>query len=79
MKNEYNISKIQAIQTFLMYATDILHEKGVYVYTDDGKFVNFYNSQTKCAKNFGVAASSICRYIKGTRKLKGFVFSRIPL
>ena len=55
------------------------NEKGVYVYTDDGKFVNFYNSQTKCAKDFGVAASSICRYIKGTRKLKGFVFSRIPL
>ena len=34
MKNQYNISKIQAIQTFLMYATDFLHEKGVYVSAD---------------------------------------------
>lgn len=34
MKNTYNISKIQAIQTFLIYATDILHEKGVYVSAD---------------------------------------------
>ena len=34
MKNKYNISKIQAIQTFLIYATDILHEKGVYVSAD---------------------------------------------
>ena len=34
IKNKYNISKIQAIQTFLMYATDILHEKGVYVSAD---------------------------------------------
>ena len=34
MRNKYNISKIQAIQTFLMYATDILHEKGVYVSAD---------------------------------------------
>ena len=34
MKNNYNISKIQAIQTFLMYATDILHEKEVYVSAD---------------------------------------------
>lgn len=34
MKNNYNISKIQAIQTFLMYATDILHQKEVYVSAD---------------------------------------------
>ncbi len=34
MKNEYGISKIQAIQTFLMYATDLLHEKGVYISAD---------------------------------------------
>ncbi len=34
MKNKYNISKIQAIQTFLMYAADILHEKGVYISAD---------------------------------------------
>lgn len=34
MKNKYNISKIQAIQTFLMYATDILHDKGVYISAD---------------------------------------------
>lgn len=34
MKNKYGISKIQAIQTFLMYATDIIHAKGVYVSAD---------------------------------------------
>lgn len=34
MKNEHKISKIQAIQTFLIYATDILHEKEVYVSAD---------------------------------------------
>lgn len=34
MKNEYKISKIQSIQTFLIYATDLLHQKGVYVSAD---------------------------------------------
>ncbi len=34
LKNTYKISKLQAIQTFLMYATDILHEKGVYISAD---------------------------------------------
>lgn len=32
--NEYNETKAQAIQRFLMYAADILHEKGVYVSAD---------------------------------------------
>ena len=32
--NTYGESKAQAIQRFLMYATDILHEKGVYVSAD---------------------------------------------
>ena len=32
--NTYNETKAQAIQRFLMYATDILHEKGVYVSAD---------------------------------------------
>ena len=34
MKNKYGISKVQAIQTFLIYAVDILHDKGVYVSAD---------------------------------------------
>lgn len=34
MKNKYNISKMQAIQTFLIYATDVIHSKGVYVSAD---------------------------------------------
>ena len=32
--NTYNETKAQAIQRFLMYASDILHEKGVYVSAD---------------------------------------------
>lgn len=55
------------------------NKKKVYVYTDDGEFVKTYSSQKECAKSFGVAQSSICRYIKGTRKMRGFVFSNIPL
>ncbi len=34
MKNTYQISKIQAIQTFLMYATDVIHQENVYVSAD---------------------------------------------
>lgn len=33
-RNENNETKVQAIQRFLMYATDHLHEKGVYVGAD---------------------------------------------
>ena len=33
-RNEYGETKAQAIQRFLMYATDILHEYGVYVGAD---------------------------------------------
>lgn len=51
----------------------------VFVYDDNGLFIKAYSSQKECAKDFGVAESSISRYIKGTRKLSGFVFSKIPL
>lgn len=51
----------------------------VYVYDDDGNFLTSYNSQKEAAKAFGVGESSISRYIKQTRKLRGFVFSKIPL
>lgn len=51
----------------------------VYVYDDEGNFVGNYDSQKSAAKTFGVAESSIHRYIKGTRKLKGFTFSKVPL
>jgi hypothetical protein len=55
------------------------NKKIVYVYDNNGNFIDSYNSQKECAKAFGVAPSSICRYLKGIRKLKGFVFSDIPL
>lgn len=54
-------------------------ENTVFVYNDNGEYINTYKSQKDCARAFGVAESSISRYIKGTRKLKGFVFSKIPL
>ena len=53
--------------------------KKVYVYNDKGDFIQCYNSQNQCAEAFGVAPSSICRYIKKKRTLKGFVFSNFPL
>lgn len=53
--------------------------KKVFVYNDEGEFIKTYNSQKECAQDFGVAESSISRFLKGTRKLDGFVFSRIPL
>ncbi len=41
--NTYGETKAQAIQRFLMYATDILHEKGVYVSADVfGEAANAY-------------------------------------
>lgn len=53
--------------------------KKVFVYTDDGEFIKSYSSQKEAAKDFGLSHQSISRYVKGTRKLKGFVFSNIPL
>lgn len=42
-RNTYGETKAQAIQRFLMYATDILHEKGVYVSADVfGEAANAY-------------------------------------
>lgn len=55
------------------------NKKRVYVYDDNGIFINSYMSQSEAAKEFGVSESSIHRYIKGIRKMKGFVFSNIPL
>ena len=53
--------------------------KGVYVYNDNGDFIKYYKSQKMCADEFGVAPSSISRYIKNIRKMQGFVFSNTPL
>lgn len=69
---EYKKDKIPAWNSHL-------NKNNVYVYTDDGNFVNFYASQREAAKAFGVAESSISRYIKNIRKMNGFVFSKIPL
>jgi hypothetical protein len=54
-------------------------KKSVFLYTDKGEFIKSYSSQKECAKDLGIAESSVSRYIKGTRTLEGFVFSRIPL
>lgn len=51
----------------------------IFVYDDNGNFIKCYDSQKEAAKDFGVAESSISRYIKGIRKMKGFVFSKNPL
>ena len=51
----------------------------VYLYDDKGEFINKFNSQKECAEKLGLGASSVSRFINGSRKLKGFVFSRIPL
>ena len=55
------------------------NKNSIYVYDDNGEFIQQYNSQKEAAKAFGVAESSISRYVKGIRKMKGFVFSKIPL
>lgn len=54
-------------------------ENTIFVYNDNGEYIDTYESQQNCAKAFGVSESSISRYINGARKLKGFVFSKIPL
>lgn len=51
----------------------------VFVYDDNGNYINTYNSQEDAAKDFGVSNSSISRYINGIRKMNGFVFSKFPL
>lgn len=53
--------------------------KKTFVYTDEGELIKVYNSQREAAIDFGVSHQSVSRYVKGTRKLKGFVFSDIPL
>lgn len=53
--------------------------KMTYVYRDNGDFVKSYKSQTEAAKDFGVSKSSVQRYVKGLRKMPGYVFSEIPL
>lgn len=68
---EYRAKKIQAW-------TDP-RKKSIFLYSDKGIFIKSYSSQKECAKDLGVAESSVSRYIKGTRTLEGFVFSKIPL
>ncbi len=68
---EYKAKKIQAWTN--------PRKKSVFLYNDKGIFIKSYSSQKECAKDLGVAESSVSRYIKGTRVLEGFVFSKIPL
>ena len=54
--NEYDETKAQAIQRFLMYATDILHEYGVYVGADvfgetSGNYVTAYGQYWAAISN----------------------------
>ena len=55
-RNEYGETKAQAIQRFLMYATDILHEYGVYVGADvfgetSGNYVTAYGQYWPAISN----------------------------
>ena len=55
-RNEYDETKAQAIQRFLMYATDILHEYGVYVGADvfgetSGNYVTAYGQYWPAISN----------------------------
>ena len=55
-RNEYGETKAQAIQRFLMYATDILHEHGVYVGADvfgetSGNYVTAYGQYWPAISN----------------------------
>lgn len=54
-------------------------QESIWVYRTSGEFVDRYESQEECAKAFGIITSSLSRYIKETRALEGFIFSRIPL
>lgn len=50
----------------------------VYLYTDAGEFVKAYSSQKECAKDVGVAPSTVSLALRGKRKIKGVVLSKIP-
>lgn len=70
---------------FKSYKKDKIHpwynqnQKAIWVYRTSGEFIDKYESQKACAKAFDVAESSISRYVKGSRTLEGFIFSKIPL
>jgi hypothetical protein len=51
----------------------------VYLYDDNGNFIKHYPSQKDCANDLGLSISSISRFINNKRKLKNFIFSKIPL
>ncbi len=61
--NTYNETKAQAIQRFLMYATDILHEKGVYVSAD--VFGEAANSYVTAYGQYWPAISNVVDVISG--------------
>ena len=62
-QNTYGETKAQAIQRFLMYATDILHEKGVYVSAD--VFGECSNSYVTAYGQYWPAISNVVDAISG--------------
>ena len=61
--NTYNETKAQAIQRFLMYASDILHEKGVYVSAD--VFGETCNNYVAAYGQYWPAISNVVDVISG--------------
>ena len=61
--NTYGETKAQAIQRFLMYATDILHEKGVYVSAD--VFGETCNNYVAAYGQYWPAISNVVDVISG--------------
>lgn len=78
-REHYKIYQFKAYKKDKIPAWSDPKKEKVYVYKTNGDFFGAFNSQKECAQKFGVAPSSICRYLKGKRTLDGFIFSRIPL
>lgn len=63
LKNTYGESRAQAVQRFLIYATDVLHDRGVYVGAD--VFGETSNSYVAPYGQYWVAISTVVDVISG--------------
>lgn len=63
LKNTYNESRAQAVQRFLIYATDVLHDHGIYVGAD--VFGETSNSYVAPYGQYWVAISTVVDVISG--------------
>lgn len=60
-------------------AWDNPRQKEVFIYTDEGDFIKSFQSQQEAAIECGISQGTLSMAIKGNRKVRGLVFSRIPL